>query len=67
MKATVYVPDALWELASALFPSDHRSRLATRAVGALLRENDGPKLASIVKHLDDVDRERIDLILADDA
>lgn len=53
MRTAIYVPDALWNVASALYPSDGASALTQRGLKALLRENDGPELAAIVAELDD--------------
>ena len=66
MKPTVYIPDALWITARMLFPTDNGSGLATRAFGALLRENNGLELVTIMERLDDKDRERVESILDED-
>jgi len=69
VKQTVYVPDGLWIAARMLFPTDNGSGLATRGIAALIRENNGLELVSILERLDDKDRERVEEILdeADDA
>jgi len=54
MKDAFYVPDALWQVASDLFPTDGTSALVQRGLRALLREwADTPELAEIVEAMTD--------------
>lgn len=66
MNPTVYIPDALWTAARMLFPGDNPSALATRAIGALIRESNGLELSAIVSRLPAKDRDRIEEILDED-
>jgi len=52
VKPTVYVPDALWEAASTLYPTDGASALVQRGLRALVVAEEGsPDYDEIVEAL----------------